>query len=247
MLLSALGAICLHFSALLPAEKRIERLPIKLQIATPQMLKQSPTRKRVRRIHYAECVIRVHSRTNCIAACCHLHRPPESAAQQLIRQSEISRLRNACFAASNRLGGTIAANSILDGLSAGTDAANSAGGNNALSGRTGGVQTEAAEHVMLQGMGRVGSVGGGIAPLRPDSGLAGIRAFAFQRADGVEGRRNQAARPVRVAVIGKTPFIRSHPKTIFSENGSGRGSVCAKDVRARPSGRCADGKSICLQ
>ena len=67
----------------LPAEKRIQRRAVKLQITTPQMLKQSPTWKASRRIHYAKCVIPVHPRTRLPAPTRsrrNLHRPPESPA-----------------------------------------------------------------------------------------------------------------------------------------------------------------------
>ena len=115
-LLSALRPYRLLHPAILPAEKRIQRLPIKLQIATPQMFKQSPTRKANCRVHYAECVIRVHSGADLLSACCHPHRPPESAAQQLIRQPEIPQLRNAYFTITNRIGGT-GTNTVLGNLS----------------------------------------------------------------------------------------------------------------------------------
>ena len=84
--------------ALRPAEKRIQRQPIKPQITTPQMLKQTPARKRqntirLLRVHYAECVILVHPGAHIRTL---VHIPPEYPAQRLVRQSpKIPRQRNA--------------------------------------------------------------------------------------------------------------------------------------------------------
>ena len=88
----------LHIPALRPAEKRIQRRPIKPQIASPQMLKQTPARKRqsairLLRVHNAECVILVHPGAHIRTL---VHIPPEYPAQRLVRQSpEIPRQRNA--------------------------------------------------------------------------------------------------------------------------------------------------------
>ena len=78
--------------ARLPAEKRIQRPTIKPQVASPQMLEQSPARKRpdrtrLLRVQNAERVVDVHPGAHPALAVRILHRPAKSPAQRRLRNA----------------------------------------------------------------------------------------------------------------------------------------------------------------
>ena len=91
------GAKRLHFlSAILPAEERIQRLAVKLQIASPQVLEQSAARKRVGGVQHTERVVLIHAGAHPPADCIPPRRPPKHPAQQFVRQRlEIPGFRHA--------------------------------------------------------------------------------------------------------------------------------------------------------
>ena len=76
------GAKRLHFlSAIIPAEERIQRLAVKLQIASPQVLEQSAARKRAGGVQHTEGVVLIHAGAHPPADCIPPRRPPKHPAQ----------------------------------------------------------------------------------------------------------------------------------------------------------------------